>query len=225
MQEDHLNLLKKKKRKNGTKIETSLIEFSLKINFKIFARVTGSRENGQKIERQRSSSLLPSDLSRQKIGASVRNCYAPFYFAFFFSFCSPVCAFYPCECYKGNRRSRFRICNRTGYGLFRGTNRSPTNYRSNEWVLAAASLTRNYRRNGKSFIAFKILLFLSLSLSLFLFFRLRSIVSFLHHRSFDGWFPLSVSFSGISLSGLSTRLIGCVKNVASNVDGRKKNLE
>lgn len=33
---------KKKERKNGTKIETSLIEFSLKMNFKIFARVTGS---------------------------------------------------------------------------------------------------------------------------------------------------------------------------------------
>lgn len=160
-----------------------MIEFSLKISFKIFARVTGSRENGQKIERQRSSSLLRSDLSRQKIGASVRNCYAPFYFAFFFSFCPPVCAFYPCECYERNRRSRFRICNRTGYGLFRGTNRSPTNYRSNEWVLAAASLTRNYRRNGKSFIAFKILLFLSLSFSLFVllstFYRFASTSSFL----------------------------------------------
>lgn len=118
----------------------------------------GRKSNGN--DRRRFSAAIYRDKRLAQVFETVTH----HFISLFFSFCSPVCAFYPCECYEGNGRSRFRICNRTGYGLFRGTNRSPTNYRSNEWVLAAASLTRNYRRNGKSFIAFKILLFLSLSL-------------------------------------------------------------
>lgn len=97
--------------------------------------------------------------------------YARFFSFFFFSVRSyihglPVCMNITRETDKAD----FRICNWTGCGLFRGTNRSATNYRSNEWVLTAASLTRNYRRNGKSFIAFEILVFPFLSSSLFLHF-------------------------------------------------------
>lgn len=75
-------------------------------------------------------------------------------------------------------KAEFRIYNWTDCGLFRGTNRSATNYHSNEWILTAASLTRNYRRNGKSFIAFEIFVFpflFSLPLSFYIL-SLRSFV-------------------------------------------------
>lgn len=52
----------------------------------------------------------------------------------------------------GNDRGRFSHLQRTHRGLFRGTNRSATNYRSAERALTAASLTCNHRdRGGKSF--------------------------------------------------------------------------
>jgi len=59
--------------------------------------------------------------------------------------------FYSRERYSSNDRGRFSHLQRTHRGLFRGTNRSATNYRSDEWALTAASLTCNHRRGDKSF--------------------------------------------------------------------------
>lgn len=107
----------------------------------------------------------PATIHRNKRSAQVFEAVCPIFFPPFrfyfplFSLYQPVCARPPTCVTRETDEADFRICNRTGCGLFRGTNRSATNYRSNEWVLTAASLTRNYRRNGKSFIAFKILAF------------------------------------------------------------------
>lgn len=100
---------------------------------------------------------------------------------YFLVFCTCM-AFSYTNVTSGTDEADFRICSRTSCGLFRGTNRSASNYRSNEWVLTAASLTRNYRWNGKSFIAFKILVF-SPPLSLCTLF-----ISSLHGRTSAGRF-------------------------------------
>lgn len=91
------------------------------------------------------------------------------------------------------------------------------NYRSNEWVLTAASLTRNYRRNGKSFIAFEILVF-SFPFSLPLSFYILSLRSFVRIILCSSTHLVHFAFRII------TFLISRMKNASSiaNCRGKEK---